>query len=377
MPENVFKEKEDYLINAKADVDKRDAMAAELEKLRNQVKRLNKSIAVEEKSISDEIASTIKKRKQEISDTYDERLDDNRARKKKVSNKRDKKKNQRMNQRIQDETKHIRDNNRDLEVEMKTLLKKNKVPSYCDSGLYYVMFMPRGLDEVLLMLLSFLVYFAGIPCGVMLLIKHFVLDKKGNINIAFWCVLIVAIIVVVQLIIYFIIFNATKIKHHDIVLQTRSIRDKTKANKRQMSAIRNSINKDKDESSYNLGAYDEKLANLDEEADNIGNEKQDALKLFEDETKQLIIDEINSRRLQTVEDMKAEKKSVEKKISNDEKKYSDMVLHITNQYASYIGEDLCKSDKLSDLITLMEEGQAETVSEAISVYKGQSQKSSK
>lgn len=377
MPENVFKEKEDYLVSAKADVDKRDAMAAELEKLRNQVKRLNKSIAAEEKSISDEIASTIKKRKQEISDTYDERLDDNRARKKKVSNKRDKKKNQRMNQRIQDETKHIRENNRDLEVEMKTLLKKNKVPSYCDSGLYYIMFMPRGLDEVMLMLLSFLIYFAGIPCGVMLLIKNYVLDKKDNINVAFWCVLIAAIMVVVQLLIYFIIFNSTKIKHHDIVLQTRSIRDKTKANKRQMSAIRNSINKDKDESSYNLGAYDEKLANLDEEADNIGNEKQDALKLFEDETKQLIIDEINSRRLQTVEDMKAEKKSVEKKISSDEKKYSDMVLHITNQYASYIGEDLCKSDKLSDLITLMEEGQAETVSEAISVYKGQSQKPSR
>jgi hypothetical protein len=51
------------------------------------------------------------------------------------------------------------------------------------------------------------------------------------------------------------------------------------------------------------------------------------------------------------------------------------VLYISNKYAKYIGEDLCKEDKLSDLITLMEEGQADTVSEAINLYKGQ--KSSK
>ena len=38
----------------------------------------------------------IKKRKQELSDTYDERLDDNRTRRKKVENKRGKKKNQQM-----------------------------------------------------------------------------------------------------------------------------------------------------------------------------------------------------------------------------------------------------------------------------------------
>ena len=114
MPENVFNEKADYLVKAREEVVKRDNMASELDKMRAYQKKLSKNITAEEKSIADEIASTIKKRKQEISSTYDERLDDNRARKKKVANKRDKKKNQRMNERIEDETKHIKQNNREL-----------------------------------------------------------------------------------------------------------------------------------------------------------------------------------------------------------------------------------------------------------------------
>ncbi len=375
MPENVFNEKQDYLMSARDEVVKRDSMAAELEKMRAYQKKLNKNIAAEEKSIADEIATTIKKRKQEISDTFDDRLDDNRARKKKVESKRDKKKNQRMNERISDETKHIRQSTRELEVEMKTTLKKNKVPSYCSSKWYFIMFNPRGAGEVLGMLLSFVLVFAGVPAAVMLIIRNNFLKDKPNVNVDFWCVLIVAVLVVVLLLLYFLIYNSTKVKHSEIIKQVRSIRDKIKANKRQADAIKNSINKDKDESAYNLGAYDEKLANLDNEADNISDEKKDALKEFEKKTKQLIIDEINNRRLQTLEDMKAEKKDLEDKLTKGEKKYSEQVLKVTKQYASYLGEDLCKEDKLADLIILMEEGQAETVSEAINIYKGQ--KSSK
>ena len=375
MPENVFNEKADFLLQVRDEVAKRDSMTAELDKMKTYQKKLNKNIGAEEKSIADEIASTIKKRKQEISATYDDRLDDNRARKKKVASKRDKKKNQRMNERIEDETKHIKENNRDLEVELKTLLKKNKVPSYCSTKLYFIMFNPHGMGEIFAMLLSFLVYFAGIPGLVALLVKNFYLEGKKDINEAFWVVLIVALGVILQLIIYFLIFNSTKVKHGDVMAQARSIRDKMKANDRQADAIKVSINKDKDESAYNLDSYDEKMAKLDEEADTIGDEKKEALKVFEEKTKQLIIDEINGRRLQTLEDMKAEKKELEEKITKGEKMYSDKVLQITKDYASYLGEDMCKQDKLNDLISLMADGEAETVSQAISLYKGQ--KSSK
>lgn len=375
MPENLFNEKADFILQVRDEVVKRDNMATELERMKACQKKLTRGLVSEEKSIADEIATTIKKRKQEITSTFDERLDDNRARKKKVASKRDKKKNQRMNQRIEEETKHITEENRALEVEMKTLLKKNKVPGFCSAKLYFLMFNPRGIGEIFAMLICFAIYFAGIPGGLGFFFNKFVLSGKENVNVAFWVVLVIAILVVLQLLIYFLIFNSTKVRHGDIIKQTRSIRDKIKANKRQADAIKNSINKDKDESIYNLGSYDEKMANLDSEADDISNEKKEALKEFEDKTTQVIIDEINGRRLQTVEDMKAEKKELENSISKMEKKYSDKVLQITKDYASFIGEDMCKQDKLNDILALMADGEAETVSEAISLYRGQ--KSSK
>ncbi|MBQ8923489.1 MAG: hypothetical protein IJ053_01715 [Lachnospiraceae bacterium] len=369
--DNVFAEKQDYLVGVREEVKKRDAMAAELEKMRTYQKKLNKNIASEEKSITDEIASTIKKRKQEVSDTYDERLDDNRLRRKKVENKRGKKKNQQMNERIDEETKDIREENRNLEVEMKTLLKKNKVTSFCSSKLYYYMFMPKGADEILGMIISFIIWFIGIPSVVMLIFKKAVLSKKENINMAFWCVLIAAVVFIILLIIYFAVYSSTKLRHGDTLKEARAIRDRIKANNKHAEAIKNSISKDNDESQYNLASYDKKIEELDKEADKISDEKQDALKLFEQETKQIITDEINGRRLPELERMKAEKKELEEKITLGEKKYSEKVLQITNKYARYIGEDLCKEDKLSDLISLMEEGQADTVSEAINLYKGQ------
>jgi hypothetical protein len=73
--------------------------------------------------------------------------------------------------------------------------------------------------------------------------------------------------------------------------------------------------------------------------------------------------------------MKQEKKDLEEQIGKAEEAHSEKSLAITNQYASYIGEEFCKKDKLEDLIALMEEGTASTVSEAIAAYKGQ--KSSK
>ena len=370
MADNIFNEKADYLIGARDAVVAKNAKAKEIDELNGIQKKLVKSIAAEEKSIADEIATTVRKRRLDIEDSYDERLDDNRSRKKKVSSKRDKKKAERVSERIVDETKHLNENSNELIGELKTLFKKNKVPSFCASKLYYLMFSPYGTAEFMQMLGCFVVYLVVIPVLIMLLIKKFLFDPKSMTNITIWCIVVFFLFVILQLVIYFIVYNTTKNRHRDIIAEGRLIRNKMRKNKKEADAIKSAITKDKDESIYNLEVFDEKLASLDEEADIITLEKKEALKNFDEEAKQTIIDEINGRRLQALEDMKAEKTANDEKLSLLENEYSDMISKITNQYAAYIGEDMCKEDKLNDLITLMEEGQASTVSEAISVYKG-------
>lgn len=371
MAENVFDEKQDYIIAARDEVIKRDEYAANVDRMKQQDKKLSKSIASEEKSISDEIATTIRKRRQEIQSTYDDRLDDNRARKKKVANKRDKKKEERMDKRYHEETKGLRESDKDLQVEMQTLLRKYKLPSFCGKKLYFALFYARNVKEFGLKILSFLIGFCGIPGLVTILVKKLVLDTKKDINVAFWCALVAAGTFILLLLIYFAIYSRTKIKHMDALTQARSIRDKMIANKRQAKAIRHSISKDHDDSQYNLDAYDEKLDNLDTEADAIGKEKQEALRVFEEETTAMITEEINNRRLPALEALKEEKASLENEVAAEEKRFSDQTLLVANKYAAVLGEDLCRQDKLEELIAIMQEGQAETVSEAIRVYKGQ------
>lgn len=371
MAENVFDEKQDYIIAARDEVIKRDEYAANVDRMKQQNKKLSKNIASEEKSISDEIATTIRKRRQEIQSTYDDRLDDNRARKKKVANKRDKKKEERMDKRYHEETKGLRESDKDLQVEMQTLLRKYKLPSFCGKKLYFALFYARNVKEFGLKILSFLIGFCGIPGFVTILVKKLVLDTKKDINVAFWCALVAAGTFILLLLIYFAIYSRTKIKHMDALTQARSIRDKMIANKRQAKAIRHSISKDHDDSQYNLDAYDEKLDNLDAEADAIGKEKQEALRTFEEETTAMITEEINNRRLPALEALKEEKASLENEVAAEEKRFSDQTLLVANKYAAVLGEDLCRQDKLEELIAIMQEGQAETVSEAIRVYKGQ------
>ena len=371
MAENVFDEKQDYIIAARDEVIKRDEYAANVDRMKQQNKKLSKNIASEEKSISDEIATTIRKRRQEIQSTYDDRLDDNRARKKKVANKRDKKKEERMDKRYHEETKDLRESDKDLQVEMQTLLRKYKLPSFCGKKLYFALFYARNVKEFGLKILSFLIGFCGIPGLVTILVKKLVLDTKKDINVAFWCALVAAGTFILLLLIYFAIYSRTKIKHMDALTQARSIRDKMIANKRQAKAIRHSISKDHDDSQYNLDAYDEKLDNLDAEADAIGKEKQEALRAFEEETTAMITEEINNRRLPALEALKEEKASLENEVAAEEKRFSDQTLLVANKYAAVLGEDMCRQDKLEELIAIMQEGQAETVSEAIRVYKGQ------
>lgn len=371
MAENVFDEKQDYIIAARDEVIKRDEYAANVDRMKQQNKKLSKNIASEEKSISDEIATTIRKRRQEIQSTYDDRLDDNRARKKKVANKRDKKKEERMDKRYHEETKELRESDKDLQVEMQTLLRKYKLPSFCGKKLYFALFYARNVKEFGLKILSFLIGFCGIPGLVTILVKKLVLDTKKDINVAFWCALVAAGTFILLLLIYFAIYSRTKIKHMDALTQARSIRDKMIANKRQAKAIRHSISKDHDDSQYNLDVYDEKLDNLDAEADAIGKEKQEALRTFEEETTAMITEEINNRRLPALEALKEEKASLENEVAAEEKRFSDQTLLVANKYAAVLGEDLCRQDKLEELIAIMQEGQAETVSEAIRVYKGQ------
>lgn len=370
MQNNVFNENVGYLYQVQTDLEAVEQLKKELTEYKNQEKNLKKAIVTEEKSIQDEIAQTIRKRKSAIEKAYDDQIEANKSKSRKMKTKRDKVKSQRMDERVSEETADLTEENRQLQVELKTLFKANHVPAFCRSNLFYSLFMTKRLLEILILLVTLVLTYVGVPALMYYLSVN--VFFKGNPQVTFLCTLTVSLTLLLLCSIYVLVLNGVKVKHFDTLCEGRKIKDKIAANKRQMRAIRNTISKDKDDSQYGLDKYDDKLAELEEELKDISHEKQDAMTVFENETKQVLTDEVNDRRLAKLEKMKEDIEILEDNISVLEEDIKASTIAVANNYGAILGKDFCTPAKVADLISLMEDGTADTVSEAIAAYKGAS-----
>ncbi|MGN0437006.1 MAG: hypothetical protein ACI4F4_00665 [Lachnospiraceae bacterium] len=367
MRADVFDENVDYLYQVQTDLKAVEHLKEELAAYRSQEKNLKKAIASEEKSIQNEIAQTIQKRKNDIEKVYDSQIDANKAKTRKEKATRDREKTKRIDERVSYETADITEENRQLQMELKTLFKKQHVPSLCRGNLFYVMFMPKGFLEIIGMLLSLVILFLGIPTAMYLLSVNVFYQQSEKITLL--CTVTVCATLVVVALIYGVILNFVKLVFYDALLEGRHIKDQIAANKKQMKAIRNKINKDKDDSQYGLDHYDKKIQGLEDELEQISREKQDAMTEFENKTKQILTDEVNARRLGHLDDMKAELDDVQEEIALLENDVDVSSAAITNNYGMVLGE-CCTLSRVADLISLMEDGEADTVSEAVDAYRG-------
>lgn len=368
MQDSVFNENVDYLYQVQTDLEAVEQLKKELAEYRNQEKNLKKAITTEEKSIQDEIAQTIRKRKNEIEKIYDDQIDANKNKSRNVRARRDKAKSKRVDERVSYETAELAEENRQLQVEMRTLFKAQHLPSFCKGEFFYSLFMTKRALEIVILVATLLVVYVAVPALLYLLSAHVLF--KGSSNQTYLCTLVVSLVLFVFSFVYVWIMNKIKIQHYDTLLEGRNIKDQIAANKRQMKAIRNKINKDKDDSQYGLEKYDAKLEELEEELEQISKEKQDAMTVFENETKQILTNEVNDRRLGRLEQMKDSIDEMEESMTVLDEDIQNSSLAIANNYGAILGKEFCTPAKVADLISLMEDGTADTVSEAIAAYKG-------
>ena len=225
-------------------------MQDNLEQARTAQRKTSRSISQEEKGLSDEISSTLKNRKNEIEDGYDQQLSANGAKIRQLQSKKDKKKTERMGNRIESETASLNESNRQLRLKAKELFKQNNVSGFCNTGFFYCMFAPCGAGDVFKLILLILLFCGCIPAIVCVALSY-TIYQTGVHTLTY--VVISQAIVIAEFIIYFIVFNLAKVKNLEIVNEGRRIRNKVRANNKQIRIIRNSITRDKDESVYNLG----------------------------------------------------------------------------------------------------------------------------
>ena len=123
------------------------------------------------KAVSDSVNQTIKRRLDEINSSYDQEIGKGQERLRKARAKREKAKSQGVKERIAEETSELREHNRDLKVQMRTMLQKNRVPAWCGTTFLLRSVLPQRGQGDYDFPLTLVICFLGIPCGIYFLIS--------------------------------------------------------------------------------------------------------------------------------------------------------------------------------------------------------------
>ncbi|HIX15592.1 MAG TPA: hypothetical protein H9740_07735 [Candidatus Hungatella pullicola] len=349
-----------FLAEACRAVQELTASKESLEQFRQEEKRLAKELDSEQKAVSDEITLTVRKRAEEINDTYDKEIGKAQDRLKRARSKRERAKNQGMKERIHEETQELNEENRELQMQMKTLFQQERIPKFCKSTLYFSLYLPRGFSEFSVLLLVILFCFLAVPFGIYTLLP--VQSPYCLMAIYF-----AAIVVFGGL--YIFINNKTKVRHQKALKQGRAIRDLMKSNNKKIRVIVNSIRRDRNEAVYDLKKYDDEIARIQQELSDIMNKKKEALNTFDKVTKTIISDEIAEGRREELDRLKMAHDKVLDDVGEAEIRVKEQTLFIADHYESYLGKEFMIPEKLDELADMIRMGKASTINEARNLYR--------
>ena len=337
------------------DQNTRDQMAAE-------EKRLERELEAAKKAMNDQISQTTRRRRDEICAGYDKEIAKGQEKLRKARLAREKAKNKGMKERIADETSELREQNRKLRLQMRTVFQQNQVPFYCNSTLYYALFSPRGVKEILILLAALLICFLALPCLV-----YFLIPERKSWYLA--AVYFVDVMVFGGF--YVTISNRTKLRYQAILKQGRAIRNTLGANNQKIRVITRSIEKDGSEDLYNLERYDDEISCVENELAQVAGRKKEALNAFETVTKMIISDEISSHHMGKIQELGQNMAETQLALRELDARIREENIHITDTYGPYLGKEFLRPERLNELSKLIQDGSATNLTEAIALYKKQ------
>lgn len=327
---------------------------------KEEAEKLEKSVTRLEKDIADEIQLTIKKRRAEINDSFDRQVDKIRDKKKKIKEQRNKAKSLKISERIDAETADLRMENKNLKLEAKKIIKHGKMPFFINSKFYLALYYPSCFTDILVIIATLAAVLLLIPCGV-----YFWLLPEGMA----YLVLTYVVTVIAFGSLYLFTGNKTRNKYLEKILQIRQIRSHIRKNDRKISDIKRKIKKDRDESGYDLNGYDEDLAALEKEEEDLLAQKKDALAAFDNTTSKVIAGEIQELYSDKIGRLKDELEKAKNSLKQTDEKVKALTIKIAAEYEPFLGKDLMTLDRLESLSNIILAGNARNISEAITFYR--------
>ena len=212
----------------------------------------------------------------------------------------------------------------------------------------------------MLLLISLVVCFLAVPCGIYSLLP--VQKTLYLILIYFACVIVFGGL-------YTIVGNMTRGHHQQALREGRQIRNVILSNNRKIHIITSSVKRDRNESLYNLERFDDEISQLEQDMDDMLKKKKDALNSFENVTRMIISDEITENSREKLERMAEEYEDAVGQLKYVRTILQEKRMYMTDTYESYLGREFLNVEKIDGLKRLIESGEASNISEAIERYK--------
>ncbi|MBE5921692.1 MAG: hypothetical protein E7269_02945 [Lachnospiraceae bacterium] len=342
------------LVVVKNKLTEKQSLTEMIAQIENKRVQLDREILAEEKLMTDNINSTVRKRRTDLENSFNKELEKDQARLKKAKNAREKAKSKGVSGRIDAETSELREENRTLHSAVRTLFKQKGLPRFCDSHLFYALFMTKGIKDAAMLLLYTILAFGIIPGLTCMFIKPVWLK-----------ILAVLLIWVCFGGLYFLIYRMTKGKNAEVLEDMRDSRKKIERNECEIKKIEKEIKNDKDDEIYNLKRYDEEIGEIEDRIQQLVDRKNIAMREFESNTKRVIADEITAKDMQRINDLKGEVTALTLQLSEVTKRQKELLADLTSDYEVFLGKEYMDVVKIDTLISILEEGGVENVKEAM------------
>ena len=350
----------EILNEMKASVTGLEEMKLRVAELSEKQTKLEKDIAAKQKTMDAEIGTTVNKRLSEIEKSFDSEVENTRDRMKRVRAKKDKLKDSKISERIEIETASLHEQIRSQKQDLKGIFSREHISRIFNTEYFFSVFLPDHTGDFVVILASIIIMLA-LPALIYILLPD-------SLHKLWMGVLLYVVVICLSMLIFMLIHKMAR-KKAKALENARTIRENIKNAKKQIKRIERDIRKDKDESGYGLEKYEVELQELDDQINDIVNQKKQALYDFENTTKVDITNQIKAGYIDSINKMKAENEIAYDEQRTLENRIKTTSLEISQKYEAYVGKENLSASMIDSLIEIINGGDAVNIADALVFYK--------
>lgn len=346
------------LLNA---VDSRDSAKSILTKGEEQKNTLDTQLSSLKNTIEREKSETLRKRKIDLQAGYDKQIRAAQSEINSAQNKRKKALDEAMTKRIGEATKTSRESAANDEKAFKAYVSAQKLPVLMRSKMYYSLFCPGVIGYIVLLLFFLLVMIISI------------LGIRANYpggGYPLFGFTVLAVLDLAALIIYILIWTNTRVKYRDQIIQAKAILKSIKNHEKTINDMEKNIRKVGDDNSYGLEEFDRIISEKNAVKAGIEAQKAAALNQYENETKGKLEADIDANYKTRLDELSSKLMEAENTLNAARAQFNDQEALLTRDFVSFVGSENLTHENASRLLTLINDGTASSVTEAVNKLNG-------